>query len=79
MKTKPYSANKAKPFVTDFFFLIGTLFMFILKRDLVMYVERLGYEFASMLVHLFVYLIFLHKFTLILPVTHSSSNEGKKS
>ena len=34
-----------------FLFFIGTLFIFILKKgDLAMYVERLGYEFASMLV-----------------------------
>ena len=31
MKTKPYSANKAKPFVTDFFFFIGTLFVYFKK------------------------------------------------
>ena len=34
----------------SFFFFIGTLFMFILKKYLALYVERLGYQFGTILV-----------------------------
>ena len=55
-----------------FLFFVGTL-----EKDLVLYVEKLGCEFAAILSHLFSSLILLCKFALIWPETHPSSYKGK--
>ena len=79
IKTKPYSANKAKPF----FFQI---FMFISKKHLVLYVERLAASLLLCLLHfyasfwldqLFAF-IWFQNFALILPGTNSLSYEKKE-
>ena len=74
---KPYSANKAKQFFTDFFFFVGILFIFSLKKHIVLHVERLGYEFADMFVT-FVCISYFALQICIRPRTRFSSHKEKK-
>ena len=48
----PYAANNTKPFVTDLLFSYEPYLCLSKKQHLALYVERLGYEFAAMLVTL---------------------------
>ena len=78
MKTQPYSANKAKLFVTDFFF-SNEPYLCLSEKGILRCMWRdLGMN-LPLLVTFVCISYFLHKFTLILPVMHSSSHEGKKS
>ena len=52
--------------------------MFILKKHLALYVERLGYKFAAVFVTFVCITYFALQICIILPGTRSSSHEKKK-
>ena len=71
IKTKPYSVSKAKPSFTDFFF--QRILKLILKKHLVLYVERLGYKFPA------VFVTFLCIFYFALQICVNLTMETRKN
>ena len=61
-----------------FLFFIGTFFMFILKKHLAQYLERLGYQFAAVFVTFVCITYFASQICIILPGARSLPHEKKK-